>query len=613
MKEKDLKQLLDGLPASPGVYLMRGNQGKIVYVGKAINLRARVRQYFTPGTTDPRHFVRNLRQKLTSIEVVLTTSEKEALLLEYNLIKRHSPRYNLRLMDDKNFLCLKLDLDDEWPTLEMIRKPKRDDAIYYGPFPSARSARETLKVINRYFRLRSCSRRAFANRVRPCLQHQIHRCQGPCVLEVNHDEYMEQLRYVRLFMEGKKDDLIEQLRDRMAAAADEMAYERAVMYRDQIAAVEQTLAPQRITDFKDIDQDLVGFYREGDQVQVAVLEVLRGRLAEKRDFFFKGLEFPDHEIISSFLVQRYTHAMRIPHEVIVSRPLPDTAALSELLTEQRGGVVRVIHPRRGARTDQIKMADLNARQEFETHTRDREDIRERLETVQKKLRLAAIPERIECVDIAHLGGRDTVGALSAVINGKIDVKAGRIFRLKIAAGGDDYRAMGEVLTRRFARAAKSEQGWEAPDLLVVDGGRGQLSIARTVLEELGLPEQEVVALAKDQDGSGETTGDRLFLVGRKNPIPLRAQTSSLHLLAMARDEAHRLANRYQRKIRSKRTLRSALDDIPGVGPKTRRALLKAFRSVKGVRGASVEELVQVKGVGIGLAKIIADTLSHQDM
>lgn len=610
MDKDNLKPVIEGLPSLPGVYLMKDGKGQIIYVGKAANLKNRVRQYFTPGSSDNRITVSSLRRRTVDVDAVITTSEKEALLLEFNLIQKHSPFFNIRLRDDKNFLSLRLDPRHEWPKLELVRRPKRDGAHYFGPYHSASGARETLRIVNRYFKLRSCSNRSFSRRVRPCLQHQIHRCLAPCVLEVDRQEYVRQVRYVRLFLEGRRSDLLQELERRMSEAAAAMAYERAAMLRDQIRAVEQTLEPQRITSFRRVDQDVIGMYREGDQIQFAVMLVRSGRLTGRLDLHFDRQEFSTAEVLSSFLVQRYAEGAEIPHEVVVSQPMPDAASLAELLTEERGRTVRVIYPRRGPRIDQIRMADRNAKQAFAVRDSAARIIEEQLETVQSRLRLPRPPHHIECVDISHLSGTHMVGAIGAVTDGKIDGNRGRTYKLRTATAGDDYAAIAELLNRRFRRALAGESGWESPDLLVVDGGRGQLARARSVLEELGVEDQPVVALAKERLSSQTATSDRVYLPGRANPIPLRAGTSPLRILALARDESHRLANRFQARTRRRAAKASPLDSVPGLGPKTKAALLKALGSLRKIRTASISELTAVPGIGPKLASRIKQQLKN---
>ncbi|MBW2278271.1 MAG: excinuclease ABC subunit UvrC, partial [Deltaproteobacteria bacterium] len=454
-----------------------------------------------------------------------------------------------------------------------------------------------------------CSNSSFARRTRPCLQHQIHRCMAPCVLEVDREEYRRQLEYVRLFLEGRRNDLLDELERSMRGAAKEMAYERAAVLRDQIKSVEQTLEPQRVTSFRRVDQDVVGLHREGDRVQIVVLVVRSGRLTGRLDFAFKKQQFPDNEVLSSFLLQRYAEGVEVPHEVVVSRPLPDAAPLAELLTEERGRKVQVIHPRRGARVDQIRMADANARQLFETRGSETRALEEQLGAVQRRLKLPRPPRRIECVDISHLAGTNPVGAIGAVLDGRVERGRGRTYKLHAAGTGDDYAAIEELLGRRLKRAVAGETGWEPPDLLVIDGGKGQLSRALAVLADLGIEDQPVVALAKERTGSKSATSDRVFLPGRANPISIRAGSSPLNVLVLARDESHRLANRFQSRTRRKAAVTSELDRIPGVGPKLKTALLNHIGSLKKIRGATEEDLVSVPGVGKKLAEKIKEYLT----
>ena len=611
MQKEQLEHLLGALPPAPGVYLMRDLAGRVVYVGKAKSLRHRVRQYFAPSTSDERAFVRGLAERLSAIDIVVTSTEKEALLLERNLIQHHLPRHNVRLTDDKQFLCLRLDPRAAWPRLETVRRPAADGALYFGPYHAASAARQTLRLINRHFKLRSCTDRAFAARRRPCLQHQIKRCFGPCALPVDREMYGRQIEYARLFLLGRRDDLLEQLQREMRDASARMEYERAAVLRDQIAAVEATLAAQRIVAFRDVDQDVVGFCREGDAVQISVLAVVSGRLIGRDDHFFTGQEFPDAELLSSFLVQRYATAPRVPDELLLPIALPDAGAIAEILSEARGAAVRVLHPRRGARLSQVRLADLNAKEALAAKRGDAQAVEARLESVRRRLDLPAPPRRIECVDIAHLGGTNTVGAVSAVIDGAVDRAAGRRYKLRAEHAGDDYSAIAEVLERRFARAKAGEAGWEPPDLLVIDGGRGQLARACAALAELGCGDQRVASIAKERAGVEGAAFDRVFVPGRANPLPLKPETAALHVLAMARDEAHRLANSFQAKRHRRGAIRSALDDIPGVGPRLRRALLTHLGSVARVREASEAELAAVPGVGEKLAKRIREALGER--
>ncbi len=610
MKEEKITKLIEGLPRSPGVYLMKSSRGKVVYVGKAKSLRARVRSYFAAGQSDVRFFAQHVRQLVDDIEVILTATEKEALLLENNLIKRHNPRFNIRLRDDKDFLSLRLDPAHPWPRLELVRRPQRKDkALYFGPYHNASAARQMRKLVSRHFKLRTCKDREMANRTRPCLQYQIHRCLAPCTMPVDPEDYRQQVDYVRLFLLGRREELLKELRTRMQEAADELEFEKAASLRDTISAIEAVLAPQGIKNHKQVDQDVIGYYRQGSEIQIAVLEVRGGGLIARLPFFFSGQEFPDEEVLSSFIVQHYTRSGYIPAQVLVPRALPDATALTEFLSESKEAKVQVIYPQRGSRVDQVAMANLNAKQLLEEQLSEEAEQTRRLERIAQRLRLPKLPQRIECVDISHLGGENTVGAISVALDGRLSKRHGRTFHVRGAGQGDDYAAITEVLSRRFARAKSDDEEWQAPDLLVIDGGRGQLNTARAVLVQMGLGAQPVVALAKERAANENAESDRVYILGRKNHIPLKSGVSALQILAMVRDEAHRLAVSFQRKTRRKKSLGSKLDAIEGVGPKLKKELLKQLGSVKRIGEASDEELLAVPGVGPNLLQKIRATLS----
>ena len=449
------------------------------------------------------------------------------------------------------------------------------------------------------------------NRTRPCIQHQMHRCLAPCVLPVERDEYFRQVDYVRLFLQGRKEDLIEELKARMSEAADTLAYEKAAMLRDQIQAVTATLSPQRVVVPGGIDQDVIGMCREGDQVELVILEIRAGQLKGRRDYHYADQAFPDDEILASFIMQRYREKEGIPKEIIVSKPLSEFEPLSDILSEIRGKKIRVICPKRGDRIQLTTMADLNARQRLKERLKEDDVVVGRLTAVQKRLRLLKLPRRIECVDISHLSGTGTVGAVSVLIDSRVRKDLARVYRVRSATKGDDFAAMREVLERRFSRAKAGEAGWEAPDLLIVDGGRGQLSVALAVLADLAIEGQSVVGLAKERARREEGYQDRVFLPMRKNPIPLNAKVSALNLLAIARDEAHRMAVGLQRKVRKKETIASELDKIPGIGPKTKKALLKELGSLNRIRAASIGDLASVSGVGEKLALRIKEGLREK--
>lgn len=593
MLSADVRRKLDGLPSAPGVYLFEDRAGAVLYVGKARSLRSRVRRYFQPGSPDQRPFVALLGTELGDLTTFVVANEKEAALLENELIKRHQPRYNIKLRDDKDFLSIRIDPSASWPRLGVVRRPKPDGARYYGPYDTATSARQTLRQINRFFRLRTCKDTEFRTRVRPCLQYQIKRCPAPCVREVDRDAYLAQVDLVGLFLDGHHDELVRDLEARMRTAAADLRFEQAAVYRDQLRSVERVRVPQRIAVVKDVDQDIIGLHRAGDQVEVAVLRVRGGHLNAVRTFELTGVSLPDDELLSSFVGEYYRVRGQIPDELLLPLEVEASDGLAEWLGEERGRKMSVLVPKRGLKRRLVEMAAENAEHAYREKARAREDLDERLGQLQAKLRLPVLPRRIECIDISHIGGTDTVAAVTAMTDGELDRSRYRSFRVKRAGGGDDYGAMYEVLARRLKRGRDREQGWELPDLLVVDGGKGQLNVALAALKDFRVEGVSVVGLAKERKQSGEPTQvERVFLPGRKNPVTLPLRSASRHFLTLVRDEAHRSSNLLRKKVGKKRRLASRLDHILGVGPKTKARLLSRLGSLSAVEAATVDELLR---------------------
>ncbi len=638
---------LDALPASPGCYVFRDRHGEPLYVGKAKNLRSRVRSYFQAGANDSRAFIPFLQRLARDLETIVTATEKEAAILENSLIKERQPRFNVKLRDDKEFLTLRLRVTHDWPRLDLVRRPSADGSRYFGPYHSATAARRTLHLVEKHFQLRTCSDRELTVRSRPCLQYQIKRCPAPCVYEVSREAYAEQVAAVGLFLGGRHDELSKLLEARMRDAAQALEYELAALYRDQLEAVRSVREAQRVVAVSERDQDVLGIFREGDLVEMAVLYVRRGRVVDAASFPGRGVEVPDDEVVAAFLREHYGErgpgARFIPDEVLVP-VLPEGAAgVEEWLTERRHELAReqgdpgrrceLLAPVRGPRRQLLGLATENARHAFEEKQRAAEDTDERLARLQRRLRLPSLPRRIECTDISHLGGQDTVGSVVALTNGVPDKKRYRTYRVKNVADGDDYAAMYEVLSRRFrrGRAAADETfrpesaervetsppgdeglgAWELPDLFVVDGGRGQLAVALTAARDLGLFDLQVVGLAKERETPlGDKLVDRVYLPGQKNPISLRSNSAELFLLARVRDEAHRFANRGRQKVGKRRRLASELDSVPGIGPKTRTALLTELGSVDGIREASDERILAVAGVNRRQLRALREHLSR---
>jgi excinuclease ABC subunit C len=576
-----------------------------------------VRSYFQEGSSDTRAFIPILLRAIGDLETIVTATEKEATILENSLIKERKPKYNVKLRDDKEYLTLRLSMSHAWPRLELVRRPETDGSRYFGPFHSATAARRTLHLVEKHFQLRTCSDRELESRSRPCLQYQIKRCPAPCVYDVDAGLYAREVRAVALFLDGRHDELRAELEGRMREASEHFEYELAAMYRDQIRAVDIVRQAQRVVVVSDRDQDVLGLYRQGDLVELSALYVRSGRVVEAASFSHTRTELPDDEVVAAFLREHYGEggpgSAFIPDEVILP-VLPEGAeGVEEWLSERREEVAKLkgerarkvtLHaPERAARKQLLDLAMENAKHAFEEKRRSAEDMDERLARIQAKLRLPTLPHRIECCDISHLGGSDTVGAVVALRDGVPDKARYRTYKVRAAGPGDDYAAMLEVLSRRFARGKNVVEGteeaddWDLPDLFVVDGGRGQLAVALTAAHDLGLHELRLCGLAKERESvTGEEVVDRVYLPGQKNPIALRPNSAELYILAVARDEAHRFANRGRKKVGKKRRFASRLDDVPGIGPKTRKALLTTLGTIDGIRSATDEAVLAVKGV-----------------
>ena len=609
----DFSSEIKRIPREPGVYLMKAGDGEIIYVGKAANLNSRVRQYFV-SSGDNRYFVGLLEQWLDSIEVILTSNEKEALILENELIKRHQPRFNVELKDDKNFLHLRIDESAKWPRIEVVRRPRRDGARYFGPYHSASKIRETVNIVERHFQLRTCDDLSFKNRSRPCLQYQIKRCPAPCVLAVDEDEYRRQTREVSLFLQGRLDDVVTRIDARMKEAAQRLAYEEAARYRDQLLAIKGSLESQHMVDLKERDRDIVGLYREGGLLQIVVLSIRKGRMVGSKGFDFHQQGVPDGELLSTFCNLYYSGGRHIPHDVLTPIVPDGVHALAERLTDLKGRKVVIRTPRRGADRKLLELAARNAKHGF-FQARREEAVRDGgLVRLKKRLSLANMPYRIECFDISLFQGDQAVGSQVVFEGGVPNRSHYRRYNIKTVEGTDDYAMMREVLLRRLERGLAEE---DLPDMIVIDGGKGQLNVVLAVMSDLGIEGVDVVGLAKSRvlegaEGAGGSplrSSERVFIPGVKDPIYLKPHTDELFLMTHLRDEAHRFAIEFHRLKRRKKTIKSRLDRIPGVGQSRRRNLLRAFGSVKGVAQADVAEIGRVSGIGAQLAETIHRTLN----
>ncbi|MBN1944907.1 MAG: excinuclease ABC subunit UvrC [Bradymonadales bacterium] len=615
--DERFQKILDRTPSEPGVYLLKNQKKKLVYVGKAKNLKVRLRSYF--DGTDSRPFVRRLSRLLGDVETIITRNEKEALLLENRLIKAHQPRFNIRLRDDKEYLWLRVDVRVDWPRVVVIRRPQQDGPLHFGPYHSASAIRQTLRILNRYFGLRTCSDAVLKNRSRPCLQYQIKRCPGPCVFPVDRAAYHQHVLEAVLFLQGKERELVDVLRTRMEGAAEQLDFELAAHYRDQIRDVERSLERQQIEGADPVDRDVIGLYRQGDSILVELLMIRQGAMADTRRLHYSDQDLPDEEFLPSLLLQYYDGEVEIPPEILVPIPVESVGPLGEILSERRQGKVSLACPQRGFCRALVATANRNAEQAFKEMVDATEHSEESLEKLQKRLHLPLVPRRIEGFDISNLGETAKVGSMVVFQNGEPERSSYRTFRIKSVAGQDDFASLVEVLTRRIKRSQRGLEPW--PDLMVIDGGKGQLNGVVRAIDQLGAGHLEVVSLAKSrpeeakEGGAGRDPGrtdERVFLPGIKDPIVLRPYTAELYLMQRIRDEAHRVALAYHQKLRKQRTLASVLDRIPGIGPQRRNALLKQFGSVGRIRRATPEQLADVEGISPTLALRIQQALGEED-
>ncbi len=611
--DESLETRVEQMPRSPGVYLMKDAGGKVIYVGKAKDLRGRVRQYVRE--TDERPSVKFLMSRVVDLDYVLTDNEKEALLLENTLIKKHSPRYNVRLKDDKSYVCIRVDVQSEFPRVTIGRRFRKDAALYFGPYASAKEVRKTIRLAHDVFPLRTCSDPVFRSRARPCIQYEIHRCPGPCCALISAEAYRRIVDDLLLFLRGRNDELVRRFRIQMRAAADRLDFEEAARLRDRIRAIETTLERQKVAHaVAGEDRDVFGVHREGDVLAVTVLAYRGGQLTSTESYFFARTRQPTDEALSSFLFQYYGSGNHfVPKEVLLPVAMEDGEALEEYLTEFRGRRVAVRVPQRGEKVKLVGLASRNAEAALDQRLRRERDVVAALDELRRRLHLRSMPQRIECFYISNIGGSAAVGSMVTFTAGAPDKTRYRRYRIKTVEGADDYAMMREVLIRRYQRALAED---DLPDLVVVDGGVGQLNVARTVLEDLAIDDMDVVALAKGRGravaaaraGRSRQVDEQVFVPGRKNPVKLARHGAAIHLLERVRDEAHRFAVSYHRRLRKKGTVQSELDSVPGVGPCRREMLLKHFGSVARIRRASIDEIAALHGISRSLAERIHDAL-----
>jgi len=596
------------LPTAPGVYLFADKAGKVIYVGKAANLRSRVSSYFAAADSliDK---VRRMISRATDLNFIITDSEQEAIFLECNLIKKYHPRYNVSLKDDKSFPYLKISLNEDYPRIYITRRLEQDGSRYFGPYANAKSVRKTMDLIKKLFPYRSCRKKITGNDKRPCLEYHINRCVGPCIGEVSIEEYREVVRQVLLFFEGKQDKIVNQLKLKMGQSSKNLEFERAAAVRDQLQGIEGVMERQKVMSAKAIDEDAIAFSREGDEACVQVFFIRSGKLIGNEHFILGGTTDEDSgQIMASFIKQYYNSASYVPPQILLQYEADDCVAVSHWLQSRRGARVRLFVPQRGQNKQLVDLVAQNATQLLEQRKirklSDTGKTAEALLDLQEMLALPKIPKRIECYDISNIQGSNAVGSMVVFFEGKPKKSDYRRFNVKMVSGVDDYAMMREVLHRRFKRADKSvddDNSWAVmPDLLLIDGGKGHLGVALDVLKESGVDSISAASIAKENE--------EIFLPERDDPITLPNSSQALYLLQRIRDEAHRFAVTYHRKVRQKSAVASILDDVPGVGSKRKKALIRHFGSVSKMRDASLEELAAVDGMNKAVAQRLKENI-----
>jgi excinuclease ABC subunit C len=591
-----LAEQLARVPDRPGVYLFRDSKGQVVYVGKAASLRGRVRSYFQEARgRDPKTDA--LVAQVGDLEYIVTDNELEAFILESNLVKKHRPRYNIVLRDDKHYPFLKLTTNEDFPRLLVARRVQKDGAAYFGPFYPATAMRETLRLVRQLFPLRTCRIKIDGRLERPCLQYFIHRCHAPCTGWETREGYAQTVRAVERFLQGRDDDLAAQLTREMEHAAEEMKFERAARLRDRIQALHAVRERQKIISTEPVDQDVIGLARQGADACVQLFLVRQGRLTGNESFLFDRVPGTDGEVLSAFVRQFYARTVEPAPELLLSEDVPDALLTAEWLRQRRGGRVELSAPQRGKKRELIALAEQNAILALQNHLLARESRPQAaLEDLRQTLGLPDLPHRIEAFDISTIQGSDTVASLVVWQDGEMRKDEYKRFKIRSVESTDDFASMRETITRRYARAL--EAGATLPDLILLDGGRGQLAAGMKALADLGLDYLPIVALAK--------RAEEVYTPDRLHPLVLDFASPGLRALQKIRDEAHRFAITYHKRLRTRRTLVSVLDQIPGVGPTLRTNLLKSLGSARAVRDASVAQLAAVPKITPKLAQRIYD-------
>ena len=597
MSKFDFKDFLKGVSSGPGVYLMKNRGGEVLYVGKAKDLRKRLSSYARIDLSC-QNKTAVMVGHIALIETIVTNSEKEALILEASLIKQYLPKYNVILRDDKNYPLLKVTVQEKWPRLVMARRRSKDGARYFGPFSSSSAMWETLKYLNSIFPLRRCKEKVLKSKKRSCLNYQMNRCLAPCVGEIGHAQYLEMVDQVIMVMAGKNHQLIKELQAKMKKVSAALLFEEAALLRDRIQALSKTLEKQQVVSQYAVDQDVFGVVRHGAAIAVAILLIRKGVITGQESFFLAEPVGDDQEILSEVVARFYSEERLIPKEILLPRRLDDVDAVAAWLSDRCARKVKLVHPRRGDKVGLLGMAETNAEQVFASQDVKDKSWQALSQSMQKKLHLNTEPNRIECLDISNISGKQAVGSLVCFGAGQKQRNMFRHYRIKTVEGPNDYAMMAEVINRRFGQGRELD---DLPDLFMVDGGKGQLQVAISVLTDLNLVDKiELVGIAKERADEGE----KLYRPGRKNPILLPVHSPVLLYLMKIRDESHRYGVTFHRNLRKKKAFASELDNIKGIGKVRKELLLKTLGSIKRIKAATVDELAEIDGIGSEIALLI---------
>jgi len=590
----DVEQLKH-FPTQPGVYLMKDGEGKVLYVGKAKNLRARVKQYFVKGR-DGREMVPYLTAQIVTIDTLVVTSEKEALILENNLVKQHWPKYNILLKDDKTFFSLMINHRHLWPMLRIVRfkgKPPPGN-LYFGPYAHGYAARQTLELLRHLFPLRQCSDRELVSRTRPCILYDLKQCIAPCVNKCTHEAYDHLVKQVINFLRGSDAAILKELKAELEQAIEKLAFEKAERLHQTIQYIEKTLEKQKVEQAGMADLDVIALYREADQVALSQLIFREGKLMYSNDRFFAHSAQMDEELLSSFIIQTYLTEELLPHEIAIPVSLPDSASLSQIVSAGKKRGVEILVPQRGNKKALIEMAQENAKARFHRESEAIHQKEQILLGLEETFHLTNYPEKIECFDNSNISGSEPVSAMVVYVDGEKDTKQYRKYTLKNTEPSDDYGALQEVLERRYKKAKEDEN---LPDLIIIDGGKGHLNLALKVLSALDISTVDVISVAKEEGRHDRgMTAEQIFVADTTEPYTLNAHSPLLFFLQRVRDEAHRFAITFQRHRRKKKSLSSTLDTLPGIGPIKKQRLLRQFGSLKRILAATPEDWAKVPGI-----------------